>query len=81
MNNGPSLANNHINSAMAMMAGGAAAISDKDNRFAAGTGVYRNKSAIAVGFQKRFGNNMVLTLGGSTTGEETTGGAGFAFGF
>jgi len=87
MNNGLSLANNHINSvgamssAMAMMAGSAAAISDKDNRFAAGTGVYRNKSAIAVGFQKRFGNNMVLTLGGSTTGEETTGGAGFAFGF
>ncbi len=87
MNSGLSLANNHINSvgamssAMAMMAGSAAAVADKDNRFAAGTGVYRNKAAIAVGFQKRFGTNMVLTLGGSTTGEETTGGAGFAFGF
>jgi trimeric autotransporter adhesin len=87
VNSGLSLANNHINSvgamssAMAMMAGSAAAVADKDNRFAAGTGVYRNKAAIAVGFQKRFGNNMVLTLGGSTTGEESTGGAGFAFGF
>jgi trimeric autotransporter adhesin len=87
VNAGFSLANNHINSvgamssAMSMMAGSAAAIADKDNRFAAGTGVYRNKTAIAVGFQKRFGNNMVLTLGGSTTGEESTGGAGFAFGF
>ncbi len=87
MNSGLSLANNHINSvgamssAMAMMAGSAAAIADKDNRFAAGTGVYRDKAAIAIGFQKRFGTNMVLTIGGSTTGEETTGGAGFAFGF
>ena len=87
MNSGLSLANNHINSvgamssAMAMMAGSAAAIADKDNRFAAGTGVYRDKAAIAIGFQKRFGTNMVLTVGGSTTGEETTGGAGFAFGF
>jgi len=87
VNSGLSLANNHINSvgamssAMAMMAGSAAAVADKDNRFAAGTGVYRNKAAIAVGFQKRFGNNMLLTLGGSTTGEESTGGAGFAFGF
>jgi autotransporter adhesin len=87
VNAGLSIANNHINSvgamssAMAMMAGSAAAVADKDNRFAAGTGVYRNKAAIAVGFQKRFGNNMVLTLGGSTTGEESTGGAGFAFGF
>src|SRR5260370_15273218 len=84
MNSGLSLANNHINgvgamsSAMAMMAGSAAAIADKDNRFAAGTGVYRDKAAIAIGFQKRFGTNMVLTIGGSTTGEETTGGAGFA---
>ncbi|WP_346730483.1 YadA-like family protein [Caballeronia sp. dw_19] len=87
MNSGLSLANNHINSvgamssAMAMMAGSAAAVADKDNRFAAGTGVYRNKAAIAVGFQKRFGTNMVITVGGSTTGEESTGGAGFAFGF
>lgn len=87
MNSGLSLANNHINSvgamssAMAMMAGSAAAVADKDNRFAAGTGVYRDKAAIAIGFQKRFGTNMVLTIGGSTTGEETTGGAGFAFGF
>jgi autotransporter adhesin len=87
MNSGLSLANNHINSvgamssAMAMMAGSAAAIADKDNRFAAGTGVYRDKAAIAIGFQKRFGTNMVLPVGGSTTGEETTGGAGFAFGF
>ncbi|WP_301784450.1 YadA family autotransporter adhesin [Caballeronia sp. SEWSISQ10-4 2] len=87
MNSGLSLANNHINnvgamsSAMAMMAGSAAAIADKDNRFAAGTGVYRDKAAIAIGFQKRFGTNMVLTVGASTTGEETTGGAGFAFGF
>jgi autotransporter adhesin len=87
MNSGLSIANNHINSvgamssAMAMMAGSAAAIADKDNRFAAGTGVYRDKAAIAVGFQKRFGTNMVLTIGGSTTGEESTGGAGFAFGF
>jgi len=87
MDTGLSLANNHINSvgamssAMAMMAGSAAAVADKDNRFAAGTGVYRNKAAIAVGFQKRFGTNMVITVGGSTTGEESTGGAGFAFGF
>jgi autotransporter adhesin len=87
MDSGLSLANNHINSvgamssAMAMMAGSAAAIADKDNRFAAGTGVYRNKAAIAIGFQKRFGTNMVITVGGSTTGEESTGGAGFAFGF
>jgi len=87
MNSGLSIANNHINSvgamssAMAMMAGSAAAVADKDNRFAAGTGVYRDKAAIAVGFQKRFGTNMVITIGGSTTGEETTGGAGFAFGF
>jgi autotransporter adhesin len=87
MNSSLSIQNNHINSvgamssAMAMMAGSAAAISDKDNRFAAGTGVYRDKAAIAVGFQKRFGTNMVLTIGGSTTGEESTGGAGFAFGF
>jgi autotransporter adhesin len=87
MNTGLSLANNHINSvgamssAMAMMAGSAAAVADKDNRFAAGTGVYRNKAAIAIGFQKRFGTNMVITVGGSTTGEESTGGAGFAFGF
>ena len=87
MNSGLSLANNHINSvgamssAMAMMAGSAAAVADKDNRFAAGTGVYRNKAAIAIGFQKRFGTNMVITVGGSTTGEESTGGAGFAFGF
>jgi autotransporter adhesin len=87
MNSGLSLANNHINSvgamssAMAMMAGSAAAIADKDNRFEADTGVYRDKAAIAIGFQKRFGTNMVLTVGGSTTGEETTGGAGFAFGF
>jgi len=87
MNSGLSLANNHINSvgamssAMAMMAGSAAAIADKDNRFAAGTGVYRDKAAIAIGLQKRFGTNMVLTVGGSTTGEETTGGAGFAFEF
>jgi trimeric autotransporter adhesin len=87
MNTGLSLANNHINSvgamssAMAMMAGSAAAVADKDNRFAAGTGVYRNKAAIALGFQKRFGTNMVITVGGSTTGEESTGGAGFAFGF
>jgi trimeric autotransporter adhesin len=87
MNTGLSLANNHINSvgamssAMAMMAGSAAAIADRDNRFAAGTGVYRNKAAIALGFQKRFGTNMVITVGGSTTGEESTGGAGFAFGF
>ncbi len=87
MNSGLSIANNHINSvgamssAMAMMAGSAAAVADKDNRFAAGTGVYRNKAAIAIGFQKRFGTNMVITVGGSTTGEETTGGAGFAFGF
>src|SRR5471032_2200323 len=87
MNTDLSLANNHINSvgamssAMAMMAGSAAAVADKDNRFAAGTGVYRNKAAIALGFQKRFGTNMVITVGGSTTGEESTGGAGFAFGF
>jgi trimeric autotransporter adhesin len=87
MNTGLSLANNHINSvgamssAMEMMAGSAAAVADKDNRFAAGTGVYRNKAAIALGFQKRFGTNMVITVGGSTTGEESTGGAGFAFGF
>ncbi|WP_235527437.1 YadA-like family protein [Burkholderia sp. Leaf177] len=87
MDSSLSIQNNHINSvgamssAMAMMAGSAAAISDKDNRFAAGTGVYRDKAAIAVGFQKRFGTNMVLTIGGSTTGEESTGGAGFAFGF
>jgi autotransporter adhesin len=87
MDSGLSLANNHINSvgamssAMAMMAGSAAAVADKDNRFAAGTGVYRNKAAIAIGFQKRFGTNMVITVGGSTTGEESTGGAGFAFGF
>jgi autotransporter adhesin len=87
MNSSLSIANNHINSvgamssAMAMMAGSAAAVADKDNRFAAGTGVYRNKAAIAVGFQKRFGTNMVITVGGSTTGEESTGGAGFAFGF
>jgi autotransporter adhesin len=87
VNSSLSTANNHINSvgamssAMAMMAGSAAAVADKDNRFAAGTGVYRNKAAIAVGFQKRFGNNMVITVGGSTTGEESTGGAGFAFGF
>lgn len=87
MNSGLSIANNHINSvgamssAMAMMAGSAAAVADKDNRFAAGTGVYRDKAAIAVGFQKRFGTNMVITIGGATTGEETTGGAGFAFGF
>ncbi|SAL55062.1 hypothetical protein AWB69_05872 [Caballeronia udeis] len=87
MNSSLSIANNHINSvgamssAMAMMAGSAAAVADKDNRFAAGTGVYRNKAAIALGFQKRFGTNMVITVGGSTTGEESTGGAGFAFGF
>ncbi|CAN7400035.1 ESPR-type extended signal peptide-containing protein [Caballeronia sp. LjRoot29] len=87
MDSGLSLANNHINSvgamssAMAMMAGSAAAVADKDNRFAPGTGVYRNKAAIAIGFQKRFGTNMVITVGGSTTGEESTGGAGFAFGF
>jgi len=90
MRSGLSLANNHINSvgamssAMAMMAGSAAAIiaiADKDNRFAAGTGVHRDKAAIAIGFQKRFGTNMVLTVGGSTTGDETPAGAGFAFGF
>jgi autotransporter adhesin len=87
VNTGLSLANDHINSvgamgsAMAIMVGSAAAVADKDNRFAAGTGFYRNKSAIAVGFQRCFGTNMVLTLGGSTTGEETTRGAGLAFGF
>lgn len=51
------------------------------NGTATGTGVYRDKAAIAIGFRKRFGTNMVLRVGGSTTGEETTGGAGFAFGF
>ena len=79
--------NNHLesvgamSSAMALMTGSAAAIVDKDNRFAAGVGVYRDKSALAVGFQRRFMRDAVMTLGVSTTGEETTGGAGVAFGF
>jgi hypothetical protein len=55
MNSGLSLSNNHINSVgamiidMAMMAGSAAAVADKDNRFAAGASVYRTRLLLRSG--------------------------------
>jgi len=73
-------ASNSMNGAMTTMAASLNNI-EKENRIGAGVGYSNGRSALAVGYQRAFSKNVNVTLGVSSSGSDTTVGAGIGMGF
>ena len=70
-----------MGAAMAQMSASAAGIA-ADNRFAAGVGTLNGQTAVAAGFQRAFlDGRATFNLGGASTGDDTSFGAGVGFGW
>ncbi|GLQ88160.1 ESPR-type extended signal peptide-containing protein [Dyella flagellata] len=69
-----------MTAAYGQMAFSAAGV-DATNRVGAGVGYQNGQTALAVGISHRFGTRVNLSVGASTTGKDTSAGAGVAVGW
>jgi autotransporter adhesin len=70
-----------MNAAMSTMVASAAGLKS-DNALAVGTGLYRGQTALAVGYQRKIGSRLAITIGGSTAGgSEYNVGVGAGYGW
>lgn len=69
-----------MGAAMSNMTASAAGVHTQ-NRIAVGVGNYKGKSAFAVGYQRALSERSVVTFGGAFNGDDTSVGAGAAFGW
>jgi autotransporter adhesin len=69
-----------MSAAMANMTASAAGVRTR-NRVAVGVGNYRGENSLAFGYQRAVSDRAVITIGGAFNGDDSTIGAGAAFGW
>jgi hypothetical protein len=69
--------NGAMSAAMMQMAGNSAYAKPARGRLAVGIGVQNGESALSVGYGRRFGDDLSMSIGAAFSSDDTSGGIGF----